>query len=733
MRLNLLFLNFLTLNSHKMRTYTLIILTILISVQIVAQKAPIKWKKVPIEDLKMTKYERNPSASAVVLCDYGRYYFDTNPNGKNIFFFQQRHVRIKILKKEGLKYAKISIPFMNMDYQRFFEEVDIVIKGMTYNLNDNNELEHSRLKAKDITYRDSTKSIKIAEFTMPDVRVGSVIDYYYTTASLDFINLPDWNFQTSIPVIHSELRFYVPRYFQYVFNPVNFTDFDESNEDYYSRTLFLRDKRRRNMGENFDMSGKLFQFVKRHNPAIEHENFVINEANNIKKLKIHLQEATNEHFDPTWARYTHALFVTTVDNYEAYQPIQRRNINYPAGYIVYRLGDWEETNNKLLGSERLGLPMIKHWKYKPHLDSIVKGKTTEFDKMLAVYDYIRKNIKWNGKNSIYVKSVFNPDLSKLYTRITKKQIKEKSLQRPFDAKKGSSSEINLILISLLKKLGIETNAVLLSRRDMEQVSAEVADAEQFNNVIAMAKIGDKTYLLDATDSLRPYKFLDKNQLVDKAFMINSQGFKWIKPSNIEITKTVINDRLTVSGNLDYKRNFTIEVSGYDAIKMRRQIKNQGKISTFYHFDNINNAKIQSILNADDDSKNLIIKTGDFSASGGDKIAIKLNLKPKYNEADFNQMVRKHNVEFEYPYKLVYNLHINLPNNLKVKTVDNKSFSFYNNQAGFEYKTEQTTNQVKVSLRININDNSFPHHQYHNLKQLFSLLKEQLNEAIIIEK
>ncbi len=196
-----------------MKKQTLVLLLLLISYQILAQKDPIKWKKVPVEDLKMTSYEHNPTASAVVLCDYGKYYFDTNPNGKNIFFFQKRHVRIKILNKEGLKYAKVRIPFMNMTYEKFPEEVGISIKGMTYNLDSENQLEYKRLKLRNIKYKDSTQSIRIAEFELPDVRVGSVIEYQFTKASLDFVRLPDWLFQADIPVVHSELRIYIPRYF----------------------------------------------------------------------------------------------------------------------------------------------------------------------------------------------------------------------------------------------------------------------------------------------------------------------------------------------------------------------------------------------------------------------------------------------------------------------------------------------------------------------------------------
>lgn len=716
-----------------MKKIFITILIIICSKQIFAQKDPIKWKKIPIEDLQMSTYEDDSLASAVVLCDYGQYYFDTNPNGDNLFFFQERHVRIKILKKEGLKYAKIRIPYIDMTYEKFPQENSIIIKGMSYKLSNGNKLDFVKLRQRDITHKDSIRGIKIAEFRLPEVEVGSVIDYYYKKASLDFVNLPDWQFQYEIPVKHSELRFYIPRYFKYACLPVNFDNFDLVNENYYSRSLLLRDKNRNsynyNRVFNYDFGGKKLQFVKQNNPAITHENFVINEKNNSSHLKIHLVEAINENHGYLWERYTHALYATTIEGYEEYQPIQRKNIFYPAAYIIYRLHDWETVNKELLESSQFGLPMIKHWNYKAHLDSIIKGKTSDFEKMHAIYNYVRKNIKWNGINSIYVKSVFNPDLSKLYTRITRKMIKEKSLQRPFDAKQGSSSEINMILISLLNKAGIKTNAVLLSRRDNAGINKEIADPTQFNNVIALAKIGDNNYLLDATNPHRPYNILDKNQLVNNAFLVDGKDFGWIETKNIEKTYSKSSDNIVIADDFKWTRSIKLKFTGYDAIKRREEIIENGKMN-----ENLSNLQIDSIKNLHNDDKNLIIVTKiQNGQSTTNKLNLHLKLNSKYNAKDFNQFVRNSNIEFEYPYEQVYNFSITIPKNYTCSLPKNVAFQIYGNKAYFHYTTKQIDTKITISVKVGITTNSFPAREYDNLRQLFTLVNNKLQEEIIIVK
>jgi hypothetical protein len=42
----------------------------------IAQKSPIKYGEIPMEDMQMTIYPGDSSASAVVLADYGNSYMD---------------------------------------------------------------------------------------------------------------------------------------------------------------------------------------------------------------------------------------------------------------------------------------------------------------------------------------------------------------------------------------------------------------------------------------------------------------------------------------------------------------------------------------------------------------------------------------------------------------------------------------------------------------------------------
>ncbi|PLX23356.1 MAG: hypothetical protein C0597_01220, partial [Marinilabiliales bacterium] len=85
------------------RQFILLVLLLGFFQSLYAQKDPIKFGKVTIEELKMTKYDLDTTAEAVVLCDYG--VFD------NQAFEFTRVCRIKIFKKDGLRFANVHVGY----------------------------------------------------------------------------------------------------------------------------------------------------------------------------------------------------------------------------------------------------------------------------------------------------------------------------------------------------------------------------------------------------------------------------------------------------------------------------------------------------------------------------------------------------------------------------------------------------------------------------------------------
>ena len=125
------------------------------------------WLPISQDELKMTSVPEAPGAPAVIL--YRQVDRDDSAKTGN----EQDYVRIKILTEEGRKYADLEIPY-------FREQGNIVaLRARTIRpdgsiaMFEGKAYDKTIVKARNVKYLAKT-------FTLPDVQVGSIIEYRYT-------------------------------------------------------------------------------------------------------------------------------------------------------------------------------------------------------------------------------------------------------------------------------------------------------------------------------------------------------------------------------------------------------------------------------------------------------------------------------------------------------------------------------------------------------------------------
>ena len=118
-------------------------------------------------ELQMTKEPQAPGAAAVILFRQ----VDRDDTGRTAH--ENNYFRIKILTEEGRKYADIEIPFFkDRGTVGNIRARTIRPDGSIANF-DGKVFDKSIAKARGLKYLAKT-------FTLPDVQVGSIIEYYYT-------------------------------------------------------------------------------------------------------------------------------------------------------------------------------------------------------------------------------------------------------------------------------------------------------------------------------------------------------------------------------------------------------------------------------------------------------------------------------------------------------------------------------------------------------------------------
>jgi hypothetical protein len=119
------------------------------------------------EELKMTSEPLAPGAPAIIL------YRQVDRDDNGLTSHEDNYVRIKVLTEEGRKRADVEIPFLKGENDVVHLRARAIRPDGSVTDFDGKVYEKSIAKARGLQYLAKT-------FTLPDVQVGGIIEYFYT-------------------------------------------------------------------------------------------------------------------------------------------------------------------------------------------------------------------------------------------------------------------------------------------------------------------------------------------------------------------------------------------------------------------------------------------------------------------------------------------------------------------------------------------------------------------------
>lgn len=308
--------------------------------EVYAQSGPYKYGKVSEAELKMRSYDKDTSAAAVILSDFGISHFRLTGDLKLVF---ERRTRIKILKKSAYDWANVEVPF----YQQGASKESVsAVKGYTYNLEDG-KVRKDKLEQSAVFEEQQSENRRSKKFTMPNVKEGSVIEYTYTITS-DFVyNLKEWEFQHAIPTVWSEYRAKIPQYFDY-----------KTLQNGYHKLHEPQDK--------YDPNISGYRWVMVDLPALRPEKYI-----------------------------------TTLADYQSKIEFELQMLHLPGQESKVMTGEWEQVTQDLLKEDRFGGQLNRKGFFKNDIAGIVERHSNPEQQMTAIYSLVQNNMRWNGGYGIY--------------------------------------------------------------------------------------------------------------------------------------------------------------------------------------------------------------------------------------------------------------------------------------------------------------------------------------------
>ncbi|WP_129714171.1 DUF3857 domain-containing protein [Pedobacter sp. SYP-B3415] len=247
----------------------------------------------------------------------------------------------------------------------------------------------------------------------------------------------------------------------------------------------------------------------------------------------------SEEFMTAASNFMSAIYFELSDQ----QTLQGAKINYTKS--------WKDVDYELKTDKNIGTQMKRADVFKDVVAPLLKDISDPLAKAKVIYAYIKKNIKWNNYRGIS---------------------SDAGVKKAFETHSGNVADINYALISALTAAGLEAEAVMLSTRANGAINKLFPVISDFDYVVARLNIGDKSYLLDATDPLLPFGLLPLRCINDQGRVISlKKASEWIdlKATQREATRYVLNGEINEKGKLVGTMN--IYTNGYAALDRRKQI------------------------------------------------------------------------------------------------------------------------------------------------------------------
>ena len=353
---------------------------------------------------------------------------------------------------------------------------------------------------------------------------------------------------------------------------------------------------------------------------------------------------------------------------------------------------------------------------KSIIDSVKQLNNTPA-KIRSVYNYVKHNLKW-----IHVYSKFARDLDEVWKE-----------------GEGTSAEINLSILNILRKCDVQCFPVLYSTRWNGKVDYTFPDLSQFNTVNIAVVNGNKFNLLDGTSPYLSYETPPFNVVNRTGMLIDHINFTKI---NIDFDRKLIWDSIFVSAFIDANGVLKgkAEKKYFDLAKsMKLQYTAEESID-----DDMNMSQTEPDIKSDtswqDNVENELLplvehSTFHFELQGSNDFYF---LDPfmffELSKNPFTELERTSDIDFGASTSSSIQIKIALPKDITVEELP-KPKKIYNADSTivFSFYNEVKNDTIHISNSMEVKKAIFDKQEYASLKEAFEKAYGLINNRILLRK
>jgi hypothetical protein len=661
-----------------------VIAALLVAVALPLQMRGDTFTKPTEEELKVTSVPGYPGAPAVVLFQ--------ELITKDDLHVQQYYYRIKILTEDGKKYANVELPFFSSQGDGVYEgnENDMAdIVGRTI---------HPDGTVIPFTGKPYLKTIEKEQgykyqeriFTLPDVEVGSIIEYRYNLRYNDHVyESPNWYIQRELFV----------RAAHYAWYPTAREMMDtEVNAPVTTISWFP---------------------ILPAGAQIEHHETPgrdsIGDLHRIYELNV-------KDVPPT-------------DNEEYMPPIESFSYRVLFNYTAYRGGEdfwkskgktWSKHADSFIGPSS---------ELKAATQAIIAGATTDDQKLHKIY--------------AAVMALDNTDFSRAHEHQEDKAAGLGKVNNAGDVlahKRGSGTEITDLFIGMARAAGMKAYLMTVTDRNNSLFAVGWLNFRQLNSVLAIVNVGGKEMYFDPGSRYCGYGQLvwgDTNasglrQVDGGTAIASTPGESYSANATGRAANLTMDEHGEITGKIN------AEFSGNTALLWRQRalrgdeesIRHGLRTSMEENLPKTLQVKINSIKNLDDYEKPLQVEyavTGTLGTTTGKRFVLPVDLFHTQSRATFPQEKRTQAVYFHFPQITKEAIRVNFPKELSIEAAPTSSRLDIKDKAMYTMDVTPAPTSITVRRTFAFNEILVKKEAYPELRSFYSQFESKDQESVVLKQ
>jgi len=322
---------------------------------------------------------------------------------------------------------------------------------------------------------------------------------------------------------------------------------------------------------------------------------------------------------------------------------------------------------------------------------------------------------------------------------TEEELKKEKLERTATVMEvlnrgyGTTYGINCLFAALARAAGFEANVLFVSDRRQRSFSKLVLSAEQIDSSAVMVKMNGQDLMLAPGTKYAPFGLLQWTHSSVVALKCSKSGADFVTTSEPKNSSTRRTGRMSLTADGTLKGEITVEVNGEDALERRLSALKTDEAGRRKDFEDEVRAwlpdgatvKLKDSQGWDATEEPLIarfeVEAPNFASGAGKRLIASAFLFPTFKKDMFVHEGRVYPIVFPYPFVENDEVDIKLPEgySLEAPPYRRKAGLAY---AGYEISSELQDNRLITKRSLHIDGLTFPPEKYDELKNFFGVVQ-----------